>query len=183
MPGFFGPPGHGWEYLGDCPEPTPEPSPTATLSSCPYEIPDVERQLSIKAYGQGFDATPKVCAGNAWCLEHTGKDQRCCPPAPEGSDYALVCNTAVLKQACPVWQYSEDGKTWKTCRADPHPVASCDHFDRDDPQTPQYEGTNPICLGDGDPVQTGYWMIPHGKAKIRACSADGVCSKPKDFDH
>lgn len=172
------------ELAPDCPvEPDPPPidppvDPIPPIGECPYVIPDAPRRIVAMKFGQGQGATIKICAGNAWCLENTGKNQRCCPPAPEGSPFAEACNAVLLKQACPLWMYKVDGSNvWKRCLSTPHPEMSCDHFDHDDPKTPdKYEGRKPVCLNDSDPVETGYWEVAHGFGYVKACTADGVCS-------
>lgn len=168
------------EEAPKCPELPPNlPPDIPPIRPCPYPIPaNAEIKLVAKPFGQGQDVTVKVCAGNEWCLKYTGKNQTCCPPAPEGSPYSIDCGAVLLKQACPSWIYLSDGTTqWKQCLSPPNPEMSCDHFDHDDPQTPnKYEGKNPQCLNDFNPVETGYWQVAHGWGYVKACTADGVCS-------
>jgi len=164
------------EIAPDCPTPPEEPS-------CPYELPNADVRMGARHFGQGLDSTVKFCPGNDWCIDHTGKDQRCCPPAPEGAEYETACNQVLLKQKCPSWEYNVD-VVWKPCISPQHPEMSCDHFDHDDPMTPnKYEGTHPECLEDFNPVETGYWVVAHGKGLVRACTGDGICSNAVNVDH
>jgi len=96
----------------------------------------------------------------------------------------------LLIGGCPVWQFSGVGGTIP-CVDNQDAEASCDHFGnvefRDDPKTPAFEGQPAACGLQRDehgPV-AGFFMVAHGKGKVRACKPDGTvgCGPWVDVDH
>lgn len=99
-----------------------------------------------------------------------------------------------LAGGCPVWEYGiAGGHQGKCLQVADDPNISCDHFgsppgdQRDDPQTPEFEGKPAECGwqrdGMGNPM-AGFFMIAHGKGAVRACAPDyGGCSPWLAVDH
>jgi hypothetical protein len=172
------------------PEPTPIPTPTPTPTTCPGDpMPMGKRQILtkiIKVHPQTgkpgkIDSTPRI-NDQTYCDKVTNESfpVYTCKANPEGSGYDS-CDAEFLGENCPTWQYSTDGATWKTCKADPSSGdITCDHFDNWNEQGP-YVGK---CERDavGSPI-TGYTMVAHGLGWVRSCSADlSVCSNPVAVD-
>lgn len=175
------------------PSPSPEPTPVATptplptappsASRCPKKFTGTRVYVNNKRYGNGLDATFRIVGDPELCFLIHGVRVNDCHL--EGWSDRAGCEIEIAG-GCPVWQYSMDGATLRgACLQAPHPDASCDHFgdpvDRDDPQTPEFEG-KPVECGKqrdfaGDPT-AGYFVIGHGDAYFRACLPDGTNCGP-----
>jgi hypothetical protein len=168
------------------PTPTPTPVPTPTppvITSCPKPLaPEAEIYLNNKNYGNGLDSTLRVRNDPEFCRLIHGVVVNDCHL--EGWSKRSACEMELMS-GCPIWFYSTDGvKPTSQCFQNPHPIASCDHFgdpvDRDDPQTPQFEGKPTACGlqrdNRGDPM-AGFFVIAHAepgaKTYFRACLPDG----------
>lgn len=165
------------------PEPTPTPTPPPAASACPKPLADgAEVYLNNKRYGAGIDSTVRVKGDPAFCQMIHGVAVNDCHL--EGWGKRSACEMELIG-GCPVWQYAMDigaggiGEP-RGCRQAPHPDASCDHWgdpvNRDDPQTPAFEGTPAECGLQRDPAgdpMAGFFVIGHGIASFRACKPDG----------
>jgi hypothetical protein len=133
-----------------------------------------------------LDSTPRVGRSSnpeatRYCSTLTGiPGNRDCKANPEGSGLQ-ICDAEFLGTPCPVWYYLNPGTgQWSICGVDPHPIASCDHFDGYIEWQGPYTGQ---CLTrNGFPV-TGFRVIPHGKTSFKACDESGnLCSDPIALD-
>ena len=163
------------------PVPTPLPTPTPGETACPKPLAEgAHWYLNNKRYGNGIDSTLRVFGDPEFCRLIHGVSVNDCHL--EGWPRRTACELEIMG-GCPVWQYSKDQRNAMACLQAPHPVASCDHWgdpvDRDDPQTPQFEG-RPIECGkqrdaSGDPM-AGFFVIAHGEPNagtyFRACLPD-----------
>jgi hypothetical protein len=166
------------------PTATPVPTPTPVVSACPKALePGAYVYVTNKPYGQGLDAGVRVKGDREMCRLIHGVDTDDCHF--EGWGKRAECEMELMG-GCPVWQYSTDGKVSAgACRQAEHPIASCDHFgdptDRDDPQTPAFEGKPAACGLQRDPrgdPMAGFFVIAHGNAYFRACIPDGSQCAP-----
>jgi hypothetical protein len=161
------------------PEPTPTPTPPPVASACPKPLAaGSEVYLNNKRYGNGLDSTVRVKGDPAFCQMIHGVTVNDCHL--EGWPKRSACEMELIG-GCPIWQYSMNGADVRSaCRQAPHPDASCDHWgdpvDRDDPQTPEFEGRPFACGIQRDPLgdpTAGFFVIGHGEAWFRACKPDG----------
>jgi len=179
------------------PPPTP-PIPAPGAESCPKEPAEGARvYMRNKPYGNGHDSTVWIQGDLAFCRAIHG------PAATanchmEGWPRALDCELYLLgktigaSQACPIWEFqTSTNPEARPCLQEAHPEASCSHFgstsQRDDPQTPAFEGEPKVCGNqrdaNGDP-RAGFFVIAHGKGSIRACRPDSQeCGPWRGFDH
>lgn len=178
------------------PEPTPEPTPTPTPeppenkepgSLCTLDIPMDKREIVIsnrknRGLKGPIEVTARIC-DRAFCDRVGFTGRQCCPSGFEGSVQVLECSRKILKSYCPRYRYRTEREEERCVDNLFMAEMSCDHFDHDDPQTSdKYEGTNPECLLDANPPQTGWWVQPHGKGFVRACTSDDVCSTEVEVD-
>ncbi len=167
---------------------------------CPKELaPGAVVFLKNKAYGNGFDSSPRVKGDTEFCrLIHGVAVDNC---NLEGWSKRAECEYYLLGNNCPVWEYRSNGIIY-FCHDDKGAIASCDHYgdpvNRDDPQTPTtgdtletlkgFEGEPKVCGLHRDsfgPYQ-GFFVIAHGKAEIRVCKPDRnptTCGTWLPFDH
>jgi hypothetical protein len=131
--------------------------------------------LNDKAYGQGFDSTPRVHGDPEFCRLIHGVAVNDCHL--EGWPERAECVMELLG-GCPTWQFSADATEASaiTCHDDHSAVASCDHFGnvdfRDDPQTKTVFEGQPLECGlqrDEFGPMAGFFMILHGNGYVRAC--------------
>jgi hypothetical protein len=153
-------------------------------SACPKPLaPGAEVYINDKRYGNGIDSTIRVHGDPEFCRLIHGVEVADCHL--EGWLRRAECEME-LARGCPVWQYTMDqGASIWPCRQAPHPEMSCDHWgdpvDRDDPQTPAFEGRPAACGlqrdAAGDP-KAGFFVIAHGLGQVRACLPDGTGCGP-----
>ena len=145
---------------------------------CPKPLaPGSVVYLNNKRYGAGIDSTVRVAGDPAFCQAIHGVAVNDCHL--EGWAKRAECEMFLLG-GCPVWQYSMNGTDARSrCFQAPHPDASCDHWgdpvDRDDPQTPAFEGKPAACglqRDQGGDPNAGFFIIGHGEAWFRACAPD-----------
>ena len=147
------------------PTPTPSPEPTPTPVACPYTLPEQIRMVN-KAHGQGFDSNPVVVHDCAFCASiglgsfPDGTPRCSCPLAAEGKPWRVACEEQAMG-GCPRWE----GKCYSDTPGDGECPIGFDHYDRDDPQTPEYEGEHPECAPG-----SGFFVIAHGRGTVRACA-------------
>jgi hypothetical protein len=164
--------------------PTPEPTATPVVSVCPKPLAEgAVIYVNNKRYGAGVDSTVRVSGDPEFCRLIHGVLVNDCHL--EGWGKRAACEMQLLG-GCPVWQYSMNATDVRgACRQAPHPEASCDHFgdpvDRDDPQTPAFEGKPAECGLQRDPAgdpTAGFFVVAHGEAWFRACRPDGAGCGP-----
>jgi hypothetical protein len=179
---------------GECPSSAPHPRPTF----CPKLLaPGAYVYLNDKAYGQGFDSTPRVHGDPEFCRLIHGEAINDCHL--EGWPKRAQCEMELM-HGCPIWQFTVDGTTIHPCVDNHAAAASCDHFGsveyRDDPQTPTtgdtiwnlkgFEG-RPLECGlqrDAYGPMAGFFTVAHGIGQIRACKPNGTgCGPWRPFDH
>jgi hypothetical protein len=183
---------------GPCParrlHPVPPPAPTF----CPKRLaPGAYVYLADKAYGHGFDSTPRVHGDPEFCyLIHHVQINDC---HLESWPTRTQCELELM-HGCPIWQYTADGTTIHGCFDDSQAAASCDHFGsvgyQDDPQTPTTGDTIWNLKGfEGRPLEcglqrnahgpmAGFFTVAHGIGNVRACKPDGTrCGPWRAFNH
>lgn len=173
-------------------EPTPEPTPTPPIvGKCPVAVPTAEGKRYFIAkvaqhkpnadgtFTDVLDSTPRV-RDKAYCEALTGQvGVFDCKANPEGTGQD-VCDEEFLGAPCPIWQY-KGPLGWQICGVDPHPIASCDHYDGYIDWQGSYEGKCQARVEAGGKrvAVAGFKMTPHGNVLVRACNADAtVCSDP-----
>ena len=191
---------------GPTPTPAPGPEPTPTPAPTPdpgqpvrFPLPGVRIYVNDKAYGSGFDSTPRVQGDPELCQILHGVSVNDChfeaPPLLVGKVRARY-ETLVLAGArhgqpppgiglCPRWQFRVGGGAPHELVDDHDAPCSGDHFgdpvDRDDPQTPTtgqaletlhgFEGEPKVCglQRDQHGPIAGFFVIAHGQGEVRAC--------------
>lgn len=193
-------------YCGPAPQPTPTPGPTPTaeptpqptvappVSACPRPLaPGARLWVNAKPWGQGFDSTYRIANDPAFCEAiHGIPGMNDCHL--EGWPQRAQCELE-LAGGCPTWQFRIAGNPQpRPClQVASDPSISCDHFgsppgdQRDDPQTPAFEGRPAECGLQRDPMgnpKAGFFTIAHGLGEVRACKPDGTeCSGWLGVDH
>ncbi len=170
-------------------EGTVPPPPPPPADACPKPLaPGASVYLNDKAYGHGFDSTPRVKGDPEFCRLIHGEPLNDCHL--EGWPNRAACEMQLMG-GCPIWQYRMASGSAQRCLQPAHPEASCDHWGsaggaQDDPHTPIYEGVPPDCgtqRVDGHPA-AGFFTVAHGRGEIRACKPDGGgCGPWRPFDH
>ena len=179
---------------GECRSAAPHPTP----SFCPKPLaPGAYVYLNDKAYGQGFDSTPRVHGDPEFCRLIHGVAINDCHL--EGWPKRVQCELELM-DGCPVWQFTVDGMSIFPCVDNHSAAASCDHFGsieyRDDPQTPTTGDTISTLEGfEGRPLEcglqrnaygpmAGFFTVAHGIGWVRACKPDRAgCGPWRPFDH
>ena len=173
------------------PTPTPGPTPTPTPppgTACPKALaPGASLEIRARKYGNGLDSTLWVVGDPAFCLAIHGVAANRCHL--EGWPKRLECELELYGGGCPTWRY-RSGTEGGVCHDDRwSTLVSCDHFgsaggQRDDPKTPEFEGTPAVCGLQRDEFgpKAGFWTMPQctkGKeCSVAACFPDGTaCSK------
>jgi hypothetical protein len=184
------------------PLPSPSPSPSATpttptttttttlpaVSALPESCKSAEVYMGDNYYGQGLDSSVRWRGSEQCCrdLGHQNTSRDC---HAEGYPQRLAAELEALG-GCPIWQGSVDGKNWFRLEDNQGAPLSGDHFgntvDRDDPQTPEFEGEPKVCgkqRGQYGP-NAGFFVIAHGKGFVRACKPDGTgCGAARAIDY
>ncbi len=182
---------------GPCATRKSRPAPPAP-TFCPKRLaPGAYVYLNDKAYGHGFDSTPRVHGDPEFCYLIHGVWINDCHL--EGWPTRTQCEMELM-HGCPIWQYTTDGTTIHGCFDDRQAAASCDHFGsvghQDDPQTPTtgdtiwnlkgFEGLPLECglqRNDYGPM-AGFFTVAHGIGHVRACKPDETgCGPWRPFDH
>jgi len=182
------------EKAPECPpvpiDPWTKPPLPANGTYCPKKLDPNTTTVFMEAnyWGQGIDSSVRVWGDVEFCQIIHGVETKNCHL--EGWKYRVWCEMELLS-GCPVWQFTvDDGKTWHSCSDNRQAKISCDHFGsteyRDDPQTPQFEGRPIECAKQTDEFgyKAGFFMIPHGAGKVRACKPDetGCSTRDLPFD-
>lgn len=178
------PPGQPWQFI-----PAPPPAPK---TACPKLLaPGAYVYVNLKPYGQGWDSSPRVHGDPDFCLAIHGVPASDCHL--EGWPKRLECELELIG-GCPEFEYRAGGADpWGLCKATGSQAVTCDHFgntiDRDDPQTPEFEGQPKVCANQRDPEgrpKAGFFMVAHGIGQIRACAPShdpATCGDPKLVDY
>lgn len=185
------------------PGPTPTPVPTATptptpvptpASPCPVKVTGTV-YINAKPWGQGLDSTIRVRGDFAFCAAVGADGASDCHLEGVAQPGRAACEM-YLAGGCPIWFYRQgDGPIRRLRQDEPDENAmSGDHwgsppgYQRDDPQTPAFEGWPSECGlqrdSDGNPA-AGFFAIVHGAGQARAClpNSPGTCSPWVDVDH
>lgn len=188
--------------------PTPSPSPTATPSPTPVcrggTCPTAALYFNAGPHGSmNWNSTPR-CRDQKYCEASTGiKGVTDCALGNEGTLDREVCEEAHVP-GCARWYYWSAGQ-WNRCLPQPHPVASCDHYDR----WVEWKYSDPNCKHQGCPTTynpytgkcgtedvvhggklyrepvAGYEVVPRGKTKFMVCGwgpSEKRCSNAMEID-